>query len=204
MVSDSEIGQRLRARRTELDLTIRELARRTNLSASFISQVEKGKVKVSLDSLRSLAEQLDVSIRFFFPEPESTPPYINQAPPCEDDPDESGAYTPVVRAGCRPRLYFPDSGIRYELLGKELNRQMEAIYARLSPGKGNVARKLRKPTEEIIFVLSGVLLVGLDDQEYFLYPGDSIYFEGDRLSRLACASEREDAVWISIITPPVF
>ena len=39
----AELGERVRKRRLELDITARELARRSGLSASFISQVERGK-----------------------------------------------------------------------------------------------------------------------------------------------------------------
>jgi quercetin dioxygenase-like cupin family protein len=81
---------------------------------------------------------------------------------------------------------------------------MEPIFGRLSPGTGNVARRLRKPTEEFIFVLVGKLLIGVGEEEYILNAGDSIYFEGYDLQKLACASEAEDVIWISVITPPVF
>ena len=201
-----EIGLRIHTRRKELGFTIRELARRTGLSASFISQVEHSKTKVSLDSLRLIAEHLDTSIHYFFSDPLPDISYTAAAAPCEDDVDPSEAmeYSPVVRAGCRPRLYLPDSGVNYELLVKDLTRNMEPVFGRLSPGTGNVARRLRKPTEEFIFVLAGKLKIGIEKKEYTLNPGDSIYFEGYELTKLACASETEDVVWISVITPPVF
>ena len=204
MSTDSDIGSRIRQRRNELDLSVRELARRSGLSASFISQLERGKTKVSLDSLRNIAEQLDVSIQYFFTQPEPVISFLQDDIPCDDDEDRRDEYSPVVRAGCRPRMFFPDSGVSYEMLMTDLNREMEAIYGKLSPGTGNVARRLRKPTEELIFVLSGALRIGLNDKEYVLRPGDSIYFEGDDLQLLACASETDDAIWISVITPPVF
>lgn len=81
---------------------------------------------------------------------------------------------------------------------------MKAICGRLAPGTGNVARRLREPTEEFIFVLSGASCVGLDAGEQILCSGDSIYFSGAKLHKLACAFQKEDAVWISAITPPVF
>ncbi len=207
MASEQDVvGVRINARRKELGLTIRELARRTGLSASFISQVEHNKTKISLDSLRLISEHLDISIQFFFSDPLPEISYPTAIAPCEDDIAASLAmeYSPVVRAGCRPRLYLPDSGVNYELLVKDLTRQMEPIFGHLSPKTGNVARRLRKPTEEFIFVLAGKLLVGLAEKEYILNPGDSIYFEGYDLQKLACASESEDAIWLSVITPPVF
>jgi transcriptional regulator with XRE-family HTH domain len=201
-----EIGLRIRSRRNELGFTIRELARRTGLSASFISQVEHNKTKVSLDSLRQIAEQLETSIHYFFSDPLPEISYQTAAAPCEDEiePTHVMKYSPVVRAGCRPRLYLPDSGVNYELLVKDLTRNMEPIFGRLAPGTGNVARRLRKPTEEFIFVLVGKLRIGIKEEEYILNPGDSIYFEGYDLQMLACASETEDVIWISVITPPVF
>ncbi len=206
MSTEDDIGLRIKTRRRELGLTIRELARRTGLSASFISQVEHSKTKVSLDSLRLIAEHLDTSIHYFFSDPLPEVSYTAAVKPCNEEQaaDEAMEYSPVVRAGCRPRLYLPDSGVNYELLVKDLTRGMEPVFGRLSPGTGNVARRLRKPTEEFIFVLVGKLLIGLEDKEYILNPGDSIYFEGYDLQKIACASETEDVVWISVITPPVF
>ncbi|MDK2979991.1 MAG: hypothetical protein PWQ55_338 [Chloroflexota bacterium] len=201
-----EIGQRIKARREELGFSMRELARRTGLSASFISQVENKRTNVSLDSLRLIAEQLDISIHHFFSEPAQDAAYTTAAANNENDPDAAGEmqYSPIVRAGARPQLHFPDLGVDYELLVKDLTHNMEPIFGRLSPGSGNIARRLRKPTEEFIFVLVGQLLVGLKDKEYILNPGDSIYFEGNDLNKLTCASEDSDVVWISVITPPAF
>ena len=207
MSSDQdEIGLRIKTRRKELGFTIRELARRTGLSASFISQIEHSKTKVSLDSLRLIAEHLDSSIHYFFSDPLPDVSYAAAVTPCDQDnePSDGMVYSPVVRAGCRPRLYLPDSGVNYELLVKDLTRGMEPVFGRLSPGTANVARRLRKPTEEFIFVLAGKLRIGLLEKEYILNPGDLIYFEGYDLTKLACASETEDVIWISVITPPVF
>lgn len=205
MTSLSEPGLIIKNRREELDLTIRELARRTGLSASFISQIERGKSNVSLESLGKLAEQLDCSMKDFFQELDP----LNElaAEPeqaCLDTPAGAEEYNPVVRRGCRPRLVLPNSGVSYELLMNDINREMEAVYGRISPGSGNVVRRLRTPTEELIFVIAGQIKVVLNDREYLLDPGDSVYFNGYDLQELRCASTDQDSIWISIITPPIF
>jgi transcriptional regulator with XRE-family HTH domain len=197
-------GLIIKQRREKLGLSIRELARRTGLSASFISQLERGKSNVSLESLGKISEQLELTIKDFFLDKDPLDALvINQEDPCPEDTFD-GEYTPVVRAGCRPRLVFPNSGVSYELLMNDLTRNMESVYGRISPGTGNIARRLRKPTEEFIFVISGSLKVVLKGKTYTIHQGDSIYFEGYDMEELSCASEVEDAIWISVITPPIF
>ena len=197
-------GRQIKKRRLELDISARELARRTGLSASFISQLERGKTKVSLESLRLIAEQLDVSIMYFLSdEPTASTQAVESAASTESE-TRPREYDPVVRADSRPKLTFPDSGVSYQLLTADLSRSMESICGRLAPGTGNIARRLRMSTEEFIYIISGSLLVGLTSGEYILHPGDTIYIEGDELMQLICASEDEDAVWLSVITPPAF
>jgi transcriptional regulator with XRE-family HTH domain len=205
MPQDLNIGSRLKSRRNELGISLRELGRRTDLSASFLSQVELNKTSLSIDSMRRIAEALDAPILSFFSDQTHSQEETPEPPaPCCIEPDDLTGYSPVVRAGCRPKLTLPPSGVTYELLTREMGRKMEALCGRLAPGAPNIVRRLREPTEELVYVLSGALLIGLDDKEYTLYRGDTIYFCGDQLQKMTCASETEDAVWISIITPAVF
>lgn len=197
-------NQMIQMRRLEKGLSLREMARRANLTASFISQVENSKANVSLDSLRRISEVLGVSMLDLLPE--QTP--VDTGHAGENLPARAQSnplvYSPVVRSGSRVNLTFPGHGIAYQLLTSDLNRKMEAIIGNLTPGSENVARRLREPTEEFIYVLSGELLVELDAGEYILEPGDSIYFEGLSLRRLECASKDEPVQWISVFTPAVF
>lgn len=193
MTIESGAGQRIRQRREELGLSLREVARRTSLTASFLSLLERGQSNASIDSLRKIADALDVTLLHF----------LGEAPASEARTSGSAAVW-VVRANVRPRLILPDEGATYELLTPDVNRTVEVFRGCLSPGSGNVARPLKQPIEECIYVLAGKLLVEVAGQTVILDPGDNIYFEGATLTRLECASENEDAVWISVITPPVF
>lgn len=204
MIHTSVIGHHIRQRRSEIGISLRELARRTGLTPAFISQVERGKTSPSLDSLRRIAEALEVSILHFLVEEVPGEPSAPSLLRSSGDSNGAERHMPVVRSTDRPRFILPHSGVAYELLSPDLSRKMEAICGRISPNSGNVARRLRQPTEEFIYVLSGALLVGLDSEEHILNPGDSIYIDGASLRRLSCASPSEDAVWISVLTPAVF
>ncbi|MBI3763910.1 MAG: helix-turn-helix transcriptional regulator, partial [Chloroflexi bacterium] len=120
------IGARLRKRRKELGLSLRELGARTELTAGFLSQVEKDQASPSLASLQRIATALEVPMFYF---------HGNAARP-----------SPVVRAAERRKLYFPDTHIVYELLTADFTRQMMGFVIRMEPGARRVAARLARPT----------------------------------------------------------
>jgi transcriptional regulator with XRE-family HTH domain len=178
-----ELGQRIKTRRKELDLSLRNLAEQVDLTASFLSQVERDLVSPSIDSLRKISHALEVPIFYFLVEANST--------------------CPVVRWNQRRKIIPAGSHLTYELLTPDLNRKMEVIMIELEPGKGYKANLLREQTEECIYVLQGQLEIGLAETFYRLEPGDSVYFEGPML-RYITARGDEMLRFITVITPPVF
>ena len=60
------VGGRLRAQRTAAALTLKQLANRTGLSVSLISQIELGKSAASMSTLHKLATALQVKMTYFF------------------------------------------------------------------------------------------------------------------------------------------
>ncbi|MDQ7088394.1 MAG: MerR family transcriptional regulator [Acidobacteriota bacterium] len=59
-------GRRIRDRRLGRHLTLRQLARRSGLSASFLSSVEQGKANPSLGALRRISEALETTTQRLF------------------------------------------------------------------------------------------------------------------------------------------
>ncbi|MEJ5202483.1 MAG: XRE family transcriptional regulator [Anaerolineales bacterium] len=201
------VGVKLKERRKQLGLTLDELAEKTGLTASFISQVERGKASLSLQSLQAMAEALDSPMLYFMTDGQGTKVSgisEHQAQMSNASYYQQSLYEPVVRPENRPRLVFPLSGIQLELLVPSLGQKMVSFKGRLEPGNIHMAKKLREPTEEILYMVSGTLTLEFTFGSYTLHPDESIYFEGKDLLRMICASEDEAAVWISVITPAVF
>ncbi|MBK7949666.1 MAG: response regulator [Deltaproteobacteria bacterium] len=63
---NGEIGTRIRSRRHEAALTLKQLANRTGLSVSLISQIELGKSAASMSTMYKLAAALGVKMTYFF------------------------------------------------------------------------------------------------------------------------------------------
>ncbi|BAL98106.1 MULTISPECIES: helix-turn-helix domain-containing protein [Caldilinea] len=183
----SSFGSRIRARRKELGLSLEDLAQRTGLTASFLSLVERGMSNPSLESLRHIAEALGVPPFYFSHEPDPTPPMLQN---------------PVVRAGERIQITFPPGDVTSELLVPNLRNRLEVFITHVKPSAGNIARPPPLETEECLLVLKGKVRVVLNDQEYVLSEGDSIYIHGYALREISAVEE--ETVFLSAITPPIF
>jgi two-component system OmpR family response regulator len=60
------VGARIRSIRKERSLTLKQLANKTALSVSLISQIELGKSAASVSTLRKLATALGVTLSYLF------------------------------------------------------------------------------------------------------------------------------------------
>ena len=68
----SSIGERIKKSRNEKGLSLRELASKVDLSASFLSQIEQGKASPSIENLKKIATSLDVKVSYLIEDEEET------------------------------------------------------------------------------------------------------------------------------------
>jgi len=180
----ARLGARIKAKRGELGLSLRDLAVTTGLSATFLSNVERGIANPTLDSLRKISNALNT-------------PILHMA-------NNNREGSPVVRHDQRRSINLSHGHIRYEILTPTLNKKMTLMQATITSEDGNiVVGPLAEPTEECLVVLTGQISICLTGQTYELEAGDSIYFEGHNLESITVTGEGE-ASYISAITPPVF
>jgi len=175
------VGARIRERRKALGLSLRELAERIDLTASFLSLVERGHNTPSLDSLRRIAEALEVPLFYF---------------------NQTNGQNPVVRQNERIKVTFPPGDLTCELLVPNLRNRLEMFISRVHPSAGNIARPTKHASDECIYLMTGRLKVCLQGGEHTLEAGDSIYFNGLTLQEI-CAQGDDEAVFLAAITPPV-
>jgi transcriptional regulator with XRE-family HTH domain len=175
------LGKKLRALRTARGLTLVQLGEKVGLSASYLSQVERGVTRPSLSRLTSIAEVLDVAVRCFFED--------DAASPC------------LVRANQGKKLPGPD-GISVELLSADLfgkNIQPYCIVCR--PGARREYTSVY-PGEECGLVLQGELTVTVGDETFVLAAGDSIHYHRHQPHSWRNDGDQECVV-IWTVAPPV-
>ena len=65
-MEDMDIGGRIQEYRKAAGIGLRELANRAEISASMLSQIENNIVNPSINSLKNIAEALDIPLYKFF------------------------------------------------------------------------------------------------------------------------------------------
>jgi transcriptional regulator with XRE-family HTH domain len=177
------IGQRVKERRQELNMNLRDLGELSGLSASFLSQVENDAAEPSISSLQKIATALKVPIFTF----------LNGS----EQPEQ------VVRRDKRKKLSFPNPHVQFQLLTNDLNRQMAGFLIELKAGEDHQAQQLYKATEEMMYIVQGIMEIRVGENSYRLEPGDSIYYEGYQLKGFTSLGS-QDLVALCVITPPAF
>ena len=185
------LGVRLKSVRLSSGLTLREMARRVNVSPSFVSQIENGKAQPSVATLYAFSKLLGVSIDEFFGdrEPEDRAHAAAGQGSLERASDRvspSNAWqlseyanrVSVVHPSHRPRLDMAE-GVVWERLAATPERGvnfMEIVYA---PGATSSAGGELQSHEgyEYGYVVSGLLEVTIGDEIFTLNAGESLGFD---------------------------
>lgn len=173
------IGERVRALRQERGLGVRELARRVGVTASMLSQIERGGVNPSVGTLFRLAEALDTPTDSFF-----------------DMANGRYGQGPVVRRSHRARIDL-SGGITWERLTPTDEHDFEFMETVYPPGAVSAPEMLRHPGRDYGVLLEGVLEVTVGFTTYRMQPGDSIAFDASLPHSLANPGpEPARTIWV--------
>ncbi|PYX93258.1 MAG: MerR family transcriptional regulator [Acidobacteria bacterium] len=174
------IGLHLRQLRIKRGLPLAQVAKNVGISVGFLSALERSHMSASVGTLRKLARFYKTNILDFF------------------DPTESNSR--VVRPNHR-KVLEAGPGVRMELLAWG-NTVMEPHLFRIAPNSGS-GESYTHEGEEFLYVLRGQLQIELEEEEYRLKSGDSLYFESGTPHRWKNPGKNETWVlWIN--TPPTF
>lgn len=178
-VPDLDLGRRLRALRTEQNLSLAAVAARVGLSVSFLSAVELGQSSISLGNLFKLADA-----------------YGTTVPRLGSDFRSGGSH--VLRPQDRPRFVAGQGLVVIEDLIVTPGA-IEAQRIEVRPGGGS-EETYTHPGEEFVFVLSGEIVFWLDEKdEYRLQPGDSLFFRSTQPHRWSNETTQPTALlWINV------
>lgn len=172
------LGPQLRLAREHKAVTVRQLARRVGVSASLVSQVERGLATPSVATLLAIANELGLEIGNLFKSGQTAP-------------------GPVQRGNTRKIIRLA-SGVRWERLTAVPDSEVDFLYAVYDIGSASCGEDLmlRHGGQEYGYLVSGRLGVKIGFEEYELSPGDAISFSAQIPHRLWCIGNRPAvAIW---------
>ncbi len=154
--TDAPLGKRLRDRRRQLGLTLKDVADGAGLSVGFISQIERGLNAPSLSSLAAIAGVLRTHVTEFL------------APPRPD--------APFTLHGERRSFAIEKHALRYERVSASFpGSVLNSVIIHKPPG--HRSEWISHEGEELFYVLEGAITVETEDKSTILEAGSSIHFK---------------------------
>lgn len=157
------IGLRIREIRKEKEMSMQQLADIINTSKSLISQVERGEIYPSLQTIDKIAAALNVPISSFF--------HVDSKPRTNDE--------NIVKAGKHLVIHMPSTDNTYQILTPPRHQGMEFLLIEYAPNQAE-ADIFMHGGQEYFYVLEGNVDLHIADEIYPLNNGDSGVFNSSQ------------------------
>ena len=176
-----KIGHKIRQLRIQKDLTLEELASRSELTKGFLSQLERDLTSPSIATLSDILEVLGSSLAEFFKEDRPEKIVFRDEDIFEDE-----------REGCSIEWVVPNAQ----------KNAMEPIRMTI-PAGGKSFEVAPHSGEEFGIVLEGSVNLMHGDRKYTIKKGETFYLKGKDFHYIENKNKKPAKIlWVS--TPPLF
>lgn len=152
------LGKRLRRIRQEKGLTLKQIEAEVGVSATHISEIERGNTSPTIGALEKIASALKVH-----------PSYLIDIPPMPD--------LRVQRPGDRTSLSMEEGMVKLDpLTDRQTHSELSFFVATIS-SNGHVVTGPGHDGEEFCYVLDGIIEVVVDGNSRVLRRGDAVHFK---------------------------
>ena len=154
-----ELGRKLKQERIRRGLTLKEIEARVGISATHLSDVERGKSSPTVGVLEKIAQALGTRAALL----------VEMA---------SGPPLSITRKGSRRAVLTPDGSVKSESLSDSFpGAEISLLFKTYDIAPGRTLTPRAHEGEEIIHVIDGRLRVTVGSSQYTLDSGDSIHFK---------------------------
>lgn len=179
-----QMGMRIKKKRENLSVQIKELSQQIGVTSSLISQIENGKAFPSIVTLKKVADALHTTVGELIGEKED---YIKN---------------PLMKPQERRLAKGNKKGASSYLLSRHFpSKQIEPYLIKFkaaATSKGVMTSKF--PGQEFCFVKKGQFEASVDKKNFILQEGDSFYFDSGKTHLFKNISGAEaELIWV--ITP---
>ncbi|HNY73903.1 MAG TPA: XRE family transcriptional regulator [Syntrophales bacterium] len=166
--TDVNIGRKVRELREKSQLTIMDLAARSGVPKSVLTEIESGDVTPPVATLLKLARAMNVGMAFFFQD--------------EAAADKVSVTRKDQRIRIRRRPHHHEGEVDYiyeSLETRKPDKHMEPLFVEFQSMETGDMVFSSHEGEEFVYLLEGRLEFRSHERLEVLTPGDAIYFESD-------------------------
>jgi transcriptional regulator with XRE-family HTH domain len=186
------LGQNVRNERKRAGLSVRELARRLGVSASFLSQFELGQSQATVSTLFAIASELNLSLDELLG---------HSVSPAKETPAKQTGERGEKAAGPPPASEYLafQTGVRWRRLTDEVGADhVDFLLTEYEPGADSAPadRPQQHKGNDYGYVLEGTLTIVIDGRRRQVEQGDAIAMRGDVPHRLLNETDQlVRAIW---------
>ncbi|MDP9927903.1 helix-turn-helix domain-containing protein [Variovorax paradoxus] len=160
------LGERLRDARRSKAITLEVLSAKTDLSAGFLSRLERGETSASISNLIVISESLGIALRDFFED-------------AQERPRPDYVLTRAKDRSCEAPLSA--GGYTYGLTSGDLEGEQVSAFELVYPaGETMHPEVLTHRGEEVLYLLEGTMEFRIGSDTMVLEPGDCVHFACDQ------------------------
>lgn len=152
------IGGKIKLIRKSYNITLKELANRTGLSVSFLSNIERNTASPTLEHLQLLCNALEVDMLTLL--------------------QETMSFSPVTRASERKNVYANSYRTKYDALCDQ-NQTIKATVLTIEADYFGEETSYGHCEDELDIIVEGRMVMTIREQEYILNEGDTIYIKAN-------------------------
>ncbi len=188
-IAEKHIGERIKRLRLKKSMGLVELGRHTGLSASFLSQLETGRVVPTLRNLARISMVFSKDLSYFF---DTEPQSMFRV-------HRRNERVRLPQTGVEPPTYF------FESLGYMVpDRHMDPYFAEFIPLPEHQEPKPHlHPGFEFLYVLEGQLGLHHGENHCTLEPGDAVYFDASTAHSYFCNGPKPASALIVTMHQPL-
>ena len=189
-MSEFHLGDKIRQLREGLQISLDDLAEKSQCNRFLLERIETGQMPPSLAPLMNIARALGVRLGTFLDDEVQGGPAVVR---------KGGADSVVRFCGSSPddksELDF------YSLGSHKKDRHMEPFLINLHPSCAESQQRSSHEGEEFLYVLKGAVRVVYGKECHVLQEGDSIYYDSI-VPHAVCAEGGENARQLAVVYAP--
>ncbi|MDP3919785.1 MAG: XRE family transcriptional regulator [Candidatus Omnitrophota bacterium] len=176
------LGKRLRTLRKDKGITLVELSKRTKIAQATLSRIETGVMTGTIESHELISEVLGIGLADLY-----------------TGIDSRYEQTAHLQKDAERRAHHQEKGVQIELLTAESSKKkITPLLITLSRNAETSLESQERGVEKFLYQLEGEVKVRVDQQEFTLKTGETLYFDASFPHKLSNPQDKPARTLVTV------